>query len=69
MKQTEFSRVPEERGYYISSNAPSSGVFVPIDEVREMVEMAHMAGQWNESAGVDPSYSEAKRYADDVFSN
>lgn len=67
MRTTEFRRVPEERGYYISSNAPSGGVFVPMDEVRGMIEKAHMAGQWNNGAGVDPSCTEAQRYADGVF--
>ena len=36
MKITEFERVEGMQGYYISSNAPPSGAFVPIEQVEQM---------------------------------
>ena len=63
MEKTEFARVPEEEGYYISSNAPPSGEFVPIGYVQTLIAEAHMAGQYNCGDGVDPSYSAARAYS------
>ena len=31
---TEFDRVPDMRGYYISSNAPSSGSFIKVKQAK-----------------------------------
>ena len=41
---TEFERVPNEPGYYISSNAPSSGEFVKkedYDKLRSALELTN----------------------------
>lgn len=67
MNKTEFERVPEEEGYYISSNAPRSGEFVPMEQVRDLIEKAHMTGQYRGGDGVDPSYSDARTYCDKVL--
>ena len=37
------------------------------DMIREIIEDSHMAGQAD--AGVDPSYSNAQRYCDSLFSS
>ena len=36
-------------------------------ETRELIEQAHMAGQYNEGDGVEPSYSNAQVYANSAF--
>lgn len=36
LETTEFERVPDMRGYYISSNGPSSGEFAPIKDYRKI---------------------------------
>ena len=36
---------------------------ISIQEIRDMIEQAYMAGQYDNGAGVDPSYSDAQAYA------
>jgi hypothetical protein len=38
------------------------GDYVKISDVADLIEKAHMAGQWREGDGVDPSYSDALNY-------
>ena len=38
---TEFERVPDMEGFYISSNAPASGKFIPFDKAKEIIEQLH----------------------------
>ena len=75
MKRQEFINELYKAGWECSSDAQWEGakalhrkLFPTVaaleDERRELVEDAHQAGQ--SDAGVDPSYSNAQLYADNI---